>query len=161
MGCTLQISPKSFWEVVTNFTEKFDRLLSLRTQVSRLRAYLLYSYTINELGAPLEWCVGFIYCTKIRMYRPGGPKKSQRSSHSHRKLSHGRTSSDVGMTSRSCLMSGRECIGNRWWWYELLSKYTEIARSFYDRRGIRPTEEFDLLPLSGTIRISSRFGKSG
>ena len=64
-----------------------ESLLQNKTLLLRDRA-ALYAECIQLKGAPLDRCVGFIDCTKIRMQRPGGINAFQRSFYSgHRRMS--------------------------------------------------------------------------
>lgn len=76
-----------FWEVVEKFTDKYSYVLKLRGNFLRERAHR-YAQAIQEAGAPLPRCVGFIDCTKIRMSRPGGHGSMQRSCYSGHKRFH-------------------------------------------------------------------------
>lgn len=48
----------------------------------------MYSYVINEQGSPLSNCIGFLYCPKLQMNRPGGANSIQRIFYSRHKLFH-------------------------------------------------------------------------
>lgn len=77
-----------FWEAVEGFVESKGNLIrDLRENLLRERA-ALYSNAVSSRGAPLESCVGFIDCTKIRMTRPGGHGSMQRSCYSGHKRMH-------------------------------------------------------------------------
>lgn len=38
----------------------------------------IYVPSINDTGAPLDNCIGFIVCTKVQICRPGGSGSSQK-----------------------------------------------------------------------------------
>lgn len=74
-----------FWETIEMFTATHGHLVTaLKTDLLRERA-ALYAERIKCKGAPLDRCVGFIDCTKIRMERPGGINGLQRSCYSGHK----------------------------------------------------------------------------
>ena len=75
------------WEVVERFVGKYEYALRLRGELLQQRA-TLYAEAINNAGAPLEKCVGFIYCTKRKMARPSGNNSFQRSVYSGHKRIH-------------------------------------------------------------------------
>lgn len=66
---------------------KYGCLLDLNAELLRERA-ALYSSAIIREGAPLEDCVGFIDCTKVRISMPGGPNMNQRACYSGHKRFH-------------------------------------------------------------------------
>lgn len=76
-----------FWDMVDLLIERVGHLLDLRGAFLRSRA-ALYASAIKDAGAPLERCVGFVDCTKIRMSRPGGGGANQRSCYSGHKRMH-------------------------------------------------------------------------
>lgn len=76
-----------FWDIVELTNESFGHLLSLRGSFLRARAEA-YGKAINEAGAPLDTCVGFIDCTKIMISRPGGHGSMQKSVYSGHKRKH-------------------------------------------------------------------------
>lgn len=75
------------WEIVELFNEKYGYALELRGSFLKQRAGE-YAKAIEEAGSPLEKCVGFIDCTRIRMCRPGGNNAVQRSVYSGHKRVH-------------------------------------------------------------------------
>lgn len=75
------------WEVVSLFIEKFGYALEMRGQFLKSRAKD-YAKAIRDAGAPLDRCVGFIDCTRIRMCRPGGHNSYQRAVYSGHKRVH-------------------------------------------------------------------------
>lgn len=76
-----------FWEVTELFHGKFEHALELRSDLLRQRASV-YAKAIEDYGAPLDKCVGFIDCTKIKMQRPGGSSQNQRCVYSGHKRFH-------------------------------------------------------------------------
>lgn len=77
-----------FWEAVEEFTHQWGNLLdTFRSDLITERAQL-YADPIKDCGATLHSCIGFIDCTKIRIGRPGGPGKVQRSCYSGQKRAH-------------------------------------------------------------------------
>lgn len=76
-----------FWEVVECFVSCRSHVLDVRAAFMRSRAEL-YAAAIEYMGAPLDRCVGFLDCTKIRMTRPGGANVNQRSCYSGHKRMH-------------------------------------------------------------------------
>lgn len=76
-----------FWDVVENFVDVRGALLSLRPNILRRRAHL-YAQGIVDADGPLDRCVGFLDCTKVRISRPGGPNVNQRSCYSGHKRMH-------------------------------------------------------------------------
>ena len=74
-----------FWECTENFTNNHGHLVTnLKTEFLRQRA-ALYAECVKDKGAPLDKCVAFIDCTKIRMQRPGGQNSNQISCYSGHK----------------------------------------------------------------------------
>ena len=59
-----------YWEIVELLNEKCSGLLELRAEFLSRRCNL-YASAINNAGASLEDCVGFVHCTKIQMAHPG------------------------------------------------------------------------------------------
>ena len=76
-----------FLETPEMFTSDYGNLLELRSDLLSSTANM-YANAIEESGAPLHKCVGFIDCTKIRMQRPGGHGTLQRSCFSGHKRFH-------------------------------------------------------------------------
>ena len=77
-----------FWEVLEWFVQLRGYLITtLREGFLRDRA-ASYADAIKNAGAPLDSCVDFIDCTKIKMARPGGQNRNQRSCYSGHKLFH-------------------------------------------------------------------------
>lgn len=76
-----------FWEQVEVLDKKCGKLLELRPQFLKSRCSA-YAAAISEAGAPLDECIGFIDCTKIKMARPGGRNSYQRSVYSGHKRFH-------------------------------------------------------------------------
>ena len=77
-----------FWEMVETFVEGKGYLLTdLREGMLADRAEL-YADSIKNAGAPLDSCVVFIDCMKIKMTRPGGHGSMQRSFYSGHKRMH-------------------------------------------------------------------------
>ena len=77
-----------FWEVLERFVQLRGHLITtFREGFLRNRA-ATYADAIKNAGAPLDSCVGFIDCTKIRMARPGGPNRNQRSCYFGHKRFH-------------------------------------------------------------------------
>ena len=77
-----------FREVVETFVEWKGYLLTdLREGMLADRAEL-YADSIKNAGAPLDSCIGFIDCTKIKMMRPGGHGSGQRRCNSCHKRMH-------------------------------------------------------------------------
>ena len=77
-----------FWEVLERFVEVKGHLLTtLREDLLCGRA-AMYGEAIKNAGAPLDSCVGFIDCTKIRMTRLGGSNRNQRACYSGHKRFH-------------------------------------------------------------------------
>lgn len=66
-----------FWELIEKCNEKYGQVLNLRPHLLTARAEQ-YTTAIHDAGAPLDCCVGFIDCTRIRMTRPGGHNSIQR-----------------------------------------------------------------------------------
>ena len=78
-----------FWEVVETFVEGKGYLRTdLREGMLADRAELCAD-SIKNAGAPLDSCVEFIDCSKIKMKRPGGHGSKQRSCYSVHKRMHG------------------------------------------------------------------------
>lgn len=75
------------WEIIVLFMKKYGHALELCGNLLRSRA-AIYTTAINEAGAPLKRCVGFIDCTKIKMNQPGGHNFFQRSAFSGHKRFH-------------------------------------------------------------------------
>lgn len=75
------------WEVVEGFVGKYGYALNMRGGLLRSKAKD-YAKAIQDTGAPLPRCVGFIDCTKIRMCRPGGANAYQRAVYSGHKRIH-------------------------------------------------------------------------
>lgn len=76
------------YEVVESLIGLRGNLLTtFRETLMRERAEM-YAKAIQEKGAPLDNCVGFIDCTKIAMARPGGHGALQRASYSGHKRMH-------------------------------------------------------------------------
>lgn len=75
------------WEVVELFVPRYEYALRMRGDFLKRRAKD-YARAIHDGGAPLERCVGFIDCTKIRMCRPGGHNSYQRAVYSGHKRVH-------------------------------------------------------------------------
>ena len=74
-----------FWETVESFVSNHGHLVTeFKTALMRDRAQV-YADSVSEKGAPLDKCVGFMDCTKIRMERPGGENSMQRSCYSGHK----------------------------------------------------------------------------
>ena len=71
-------------EVVELFTNKYEYALELRGNLLQ-RGAKDYAQAIGDSGAPLDRCVGFIDCTKIRMCRPSGHTSYQGSVYSGHK----------------------------------------------------------------------------
>lgn len=79
---------KVFWEVCTEFNNKFGRLVTdFRVDLLHDRASL-YSYCIQRRGGSLPNCFGFMDGTKIEIARPGGDGANQRSCYSGHKRFH-------------------------------------------------------------------------
>lgn len=76
-----------YWEYAELFLERFGHVLNFRGQLLQNRAEL-YAQAIRELGGPLEKCVCFIDCTKVRMSRPGGGHMLQRACYFGHKRMH-------------------------------------------------------------------------
>lgn len=76
-----------YCEIVEYLIEKCGSLLDLNDEVLQQRT-TAYANPVKEAGAPLNRCVGFIDCTKIRMCRPGGTNVNQRSCYSGHKRVH-------------------------------------------------------------------------
>lgn len=76
-----------FWEVLRMLLRTRSHLLSIRPGLLRNRART-YAAAIHSLGAPLDRCVGFIDCTKVKMCRPSGPNIDQRCCYSGHKRFH-------------------------------------------------------------------------
>lgn len=58
--------------MVKPFLEKFAHVLDLHPNMLK-EPVEKYATAVEGGGAPLDSCVGFIDCTKIRMSRAGGP----------------------------------------------------------------------------------------
>lgn len=82
----LQLS-EIIWEFVEFFNEKFGFALEMSGEFLRLIPKD-YEKSIEKAGEPLSKCVGFMYCTKIRMCRPSGDKAYKRSVYSGHKWVH-------------------------------------------------------------------------
>lgn len=77
-----------FWEALETFIGSCaDQIEQFREDLMQPRA-ARYAELIQENGAALDNCVGFIDCTKIQMQRPGGPGLMQRSVYSGHKRMH-------------------------------------------------------------------------
>ena len=74
-----------FWETVEAFIKNYGHLVTdFKSEFMRERAPM-YAERVRAKGAPLERCVGFMDCTKIRMERPGGINSLQRACYSGHK----------------------------------------------------------------------------
>lgn len=63
-----------FWESMETFIGSCaDQIEQFRKDLMQPRA-ARYAEIIQENGAALDNCVGFIDCTKIQMVRQGGPR---------------------------------------------------------------------------------------
>ena len=79
---------EAFWEVLeSSYEAQGHLLLDLKEGLLVQRAEM-YADCIMNAGAPLDSCVGFIACTKIKMTRPGGHGGLQRSCYSGHKRFH-------------------------------------------------------------------------
>eukprot|EP00171_Calliarthron_tuberculosum_P002822 IDg2822t1 len=76
-----------FWEMVELLNSKCANRLELRAPFLVSRASI-YANAIKNAGAPVQDCIGFIDCTKIRMQRPGGSNTNQRACYSGHKRFH-------------------------------------------------------------------------
>lgn len=83
---TSQLS-EIFWEHVELSVELYGHVLRFRPGIMQARANL-YAEVLRQNNCPLDSCVGFIDCTKIRMTRPGGHGSNQRSCYSGHKRMH-------------------------------------------------------------------------
>lgn len=77
-----------FWEVIESFVESKGHLICTLRESLLVERAALYADAIIAKGAPLDSCVGFIDCTKIRMTRPGGHGSLQRACYSGHKRMH-------------------------------------------------------------------------
>lgn len=86
-GVFSAVMSETFWEMVELLHNTFGHLLNFRGSFLQSRAQL-HADAIYAAGAPLDRCVGFIDCTKVRMSRPGGHGSMQRSTYSGHKRMH-------------------------------------------------------------------------
>ena len=77
-----------FLEVLESFYEKQGHLVLDHHEDLLARRAEMYEESIHKAGAPLNSCVGFIDCTKIKMSRPGGHCSLQSNCYSGHKLFH-------------------------------------------------------------------------
>ena len=77
-----------FWEVIESFVQVQGHLITDLRQGLLVSRAELYADCIKAAGAPLDSCVGFMDCTKIKMTRPGGHGSIQRSCYSGHKRMH-------------------------------------------------------------------------
>lgn len=83
---TSQLS-EIYWEHIELVNETYGHVLNLRPGLLRERAER-YADVLVENDSPLDSCVGFIDCTKIRICRPGGHNRNQRAVFSGHKRMH-------------------------------------------------------------------------
>jgi hypothetical protein len=77
-----------FWECAETFVSKQrHHLTEFKHNFLRSRSHI-YAKAISDHSAPLNNCVGFIDCTKIKMKRLGGRGSNQRANYSGHKRSH-------------------------------------------------------------------------
>ena len=77
-----------FWEVIQSFVHIQGHLVTeLRQGLLGSRAWL-YADCVKAAGAPLDSCVRFMDCTKIKMNRPSVHGSIQRSCYSGHKRMH-------------------------------------------------------------------------
>lgn len=76
-----------FWEVLEATMEKYGDKLKLDGDLLRSRANIYYR-AIQNAGAPLENCAGFIDCTRIKIQRTCGANTNQKSCYSADKRIH-------------------------------------------------------------------------
>lgn len=60
-----------FWEHVEIFFENYGQVLQFWSGMMQARAHE-YATFLKDNNCPLDFCIDFIDCTKIRMTRPGG-----------------------------------------------------------------------------------------
>ena len=77
-----------FWEVIESFVQIQGHLVTYLRQGLLISRAELYADCIKATGAPLDSCVGFMDCTKIKMTRPGDHGSIQRSCYSGHKRMH-------------------------------------------------------------------------
>jgi hypothetical protein len=74
-----------YWEIAETLVESRGKLINKFQREPLYYRAELYSKAIENRGAPLESCVGFIDWTKIAMARPGGRTSNQRAVYSSNK----------------------------------------------------------------------------
>ena len=78
-GMTSSAMSEVFWEVVETFQSNCAKLITqFRSDIIGNWA-ALYAQAVRDLDAPLDNCVRFMDCTKMKMYRSGGTGAFQRS----------------------------------------------------------------------------------
>lgn len=78
---------ETFWEQIQLLMNNYRNVLNLCGELLRSKAEL-YANAIHEVGAPLDRCLGFMDCAKIKMCRPDGHNSMQRSVYSGHKRFH-------------------------------------------------------------------------
>ena len=76
---------KVFWEAVERFVDAKGHLVTTLKEGLLQSGAARYASAIEQCGAPLDSCIGFIYCTKIKMNRLGGHGSNQRACYSGHK----------------------------------------------------------------------------
>lgn len=73
-----------FWEALENFVQlRKNTVMTWRSDLMLARAPLYASYIARV--APLQKCVAYLDCTKMKVARPGGPNANQRALYSGHK----------------------------------------------------------------------------
>lgn len=74
-----------FWEEVEHYVQPKGQLITNLQQELLQQIADMYTKSINDAGAPLDSCVGFIDYTKAKICRPGGAGSYQRACYSGHK----------------------------------------------------------------------------
>lgn len=77
--------PDVYGEVAEILTaEQGHYLVTVRSPLMHDRV-ALYAHAVQEAGAPMDYCLRFIDCTKMKMCRPGGSVGNHRACYSEHK----------------------------------------------------------------------------
>lgn len=76
-----------FFELVVRYAGLFESALAFNGKLLQSRE-IMYAVAMNKYGAPLNRSIGFLYCTKIRMPRPGGHRSLPCIAHPSHKRFH-------------------------------------------------------------------------